>query len=92
MEHSKERVKLPWKRCAVIGGWDGIKDATGTIIFNVVLNDAAYSDFLIEACNEHDTLKDIVLRLADYFDDKTSPHGTLDSIWKDAQAYREELK
>jgi len=53
MEHNK----LPWKRCAVAGGWDGIKSDDGTILFNVSANNLANSDLLIKAVNEYDTLK-----------------------------------
>ena len=53
MEHSK----LPWARCAVDGGWDGIMDADGHILFNVVANIPENCDLVTEACNEHYTLK-----------------------------------
>lgn len=53
---------------------------------------AKRAKFIAIACNEHDGLEAIVLRLADYFDDKQSPEGTLDAIWKDAQEYRKDVK
>ena len=53
MEHSK----LPWARCAVDGGWDGIMDADGHILFNVVANIPENCDLVTEACNQHDALK-----------------------------------
>jgi hypothetical protein len=52
-----EKNRLPWYRCAVAGGWDGIKSDDGTILFNVSANNEANSDFLVTACNAHATLK-----------------------------------
>ena len=56
--------KLPWGRCAVEGGWDGIKSDDGHILFNVVLNNENNSDFLIKACNHHEDLLDLARNIA----------------------------
>ena len=61
MTHSE----LPWRHCAVKGGWDGVKDADGTTMLSLVANIPENATFITTACNEYDTLK----AKAELFDD-----------------------
>lgn len=41
----------PWRNCAVEGGWDGICDRNGMVLFKRAHFDERYTDHLLAAVN-----------------------------------------
>lgn len=69
---------IPWKICAVKGGWDGICDAEGRELYRLSLNDPKLIPLTVKAVNLFDELVGAVERSIQFYKEEIDAIGPCD--------------